>query len=70
MTETGSFAAVSQSPARSIRHRIRYSIGDEPAMVLNLSENFERDIPRPIGKLQCAPGFAFIAPTARQFWDR
>lgn len=43
--ETGSVPLVSLWQASIILHRVRYSIGDTPDMLLNLRANFDRDIP-------------------------
>ena len=33
------------SPANSIRQRVRYSMGDDPTVSLNLSAEIDRDMP-------------------------
>jgi hypothetical protein len=44
MTEIGSLEFASLFPARSIRQRVRYSIGDAPTVSLNLRANVDRDM--------------------------
>ena len=36
---------ISLSPARSIRHRVKYSIGLDPTVSLNLIAKMDRDMP-------------------------
>ncbi len=45
IAEIGSPELVSLSPANSIRHRVRYSMGDVPTVALNFRAKLDRDMP-------------------------